>query len=258
MFFQKTFCAIMLLLIAMCPLQAQTAKGSHIDRVDTMGLIVLYPVNTQVELVCGRRPSRNDRSVMLMAEAAYTRVKPLRKKFSHANIHGIHVSRGHRYNGTPFDRKTGAFVSYGGKYKFVQLSTVDTATLQVTPMDDYKHRCTVFDTVARRGGMGFMQELIMYRGVVMPTVRQSHEKHQYRALCSHENRLCVIESDTVVTFGEFKQRLYDYGVSDAVYMDMGSVWNYAWYRDGNRIVELNPEAYYSRYCTNWIVFRRRR
>lgn len=256
--FFKFLLAMSVLSATLVPLQAQERKGSHIDRVDTLGLFVLYPVDTRVELVCGSRPSRNDRSVMLMAEAAYTRVKPLRKKFSHANIHGIHVSKGRRYKGTPFDRKTGAFVSYGGKYKFVQLSTVDTATLQVTPLADYQRRCAVFDTAAWRGGMGFMQELIMYRGQVMPTVRQSHERHQYRALCSRNERLCIIESDTVVAFGEFKRRLHAYGVSDAVYLDMGSGWNYAWYRDGEEIVELNPEAYYSRYCTNWIVFRRKR
>lgn len=256
-FFKRNLLLIVLL-GSSCLMSAQNSKGGHIDRIDTMGLIVLYPVDADAELVCGRRPSRNDGSVMLMAEAAYTRVKPLRKKFSHANIHGIHVSGGRRYQGTPFDRKTGAFVYYEGKYRFVQLSTVDTATLHVTPLDDYKRRCAVFDTAAWRGGMGFMQELIIYRGTIMPTVRRDHEEHQYRALCSHEGRLCIIESDTIVAFGTFKERLHAYGVNDAVYLDMGSGWNYAWYRDGENIVVLNPEAYYSRYCTNWIVFRRRR
>lgn len=250
-----TCALLMALTAAVCPLRAQTK--SHIERKDTLGLIVLYPTHTSVELVCGRRPSRKDKSVMLMAEAAYTRVKPLRKKFSHRNIHGIHVSRGKRYNGTPFDRKTGAFVWYKDKFKFLQLSTVDTATLAVSRRSDYNRLCGIFHTAARHGGMGFMQELIIHDSIVLPTVRQSHEMHQYRALCSHNGRLCIAESDTVVAFGEFKRRLLDYGMSEALYLDMGSGWNYAWYRDGDTIVELNPEAYYSQYCTNWIVFRRK-
>ena len=238
-------------------LQAQTT-GSCIERTDSLGLIVLYPTQTTVELVCGKRPAKSDKSVMLMAEAAYTRVKPLRKRFSHRNIHGIHVSHGKRYNGTPFDRKTGAFVWYKDTYRFFQLSTVDTATRQVTKRSDYTQLCNIFNTAARHGGMGFMQELIIHDSIVLPTVRQSHEMHQYRALCSHNGRLCIAESDTVIAFGEFKRRLHAYGMSEALYLDMGGGWNYAWYRDGDNIVELNPEAYYSQYCTNWIVFRRKK
>ena len=237
---------------------AAHGQKSGVERVDTMGLIVLYPQSCSLELVCGNRPSQADRTVMLMAEGAYTRVKPLRKKFSHANIHGVHVSRGRKYGGTPFERKTGAFVNYGGRHRFIQLSVVDPATHQVNRLADYDQRIRVFDTAAARGGMGFMQELLLHDGKLMPTVRKDHEMHQYRALCSHDGRLCVIESDTVVDFGTFKQRLYRYGVSDAVYLDMGSGWNYAWYRDSmGNVVELNPKAYYSQYCTNWIVFRRR-
>lgn len=248
-----------MLLICLCGLEsAQGQAATEVERIDTMGLIVLYPDYGSLNLVCGRRPSQSDRSVLLMAEAAYTRVKPLRKKFSHANIHGVHVSLGRRWAGTPFDRKTGAFVWYSGQYRFVQLSTYDTATQQVTRLDDYERRCRVFDTAAARKGMGFMQELIIHQGRVLPTVRKDGEMHQYRALCSHAGRLCIVESDTVVAFGNFKQMLHDYGVSDALYLDMGSGWNYAWYRDGNSIVELNPEAYYSRYCTNWIVFRKKK
>ena len=233
-------------------------SSPDVERLDTMGLIVLYPHYGSVELVCGHRPSTSDRSVLLMAEAAYTRVKPLRKKFRHANIHGIHVTKGRRYEGTPFERKTGAFVWYRGQYRFFQLSTYDTASQVVTRLPDYDRRCRLFDTVAKQKGMGFMQELIIHQGQLLPTVRKDHEMHQYRALCSHDGQLCIIESDTVVAFGQFKQMLHSYGVSDALYLDMGGGWNYAWYRDGNRIVELNPEAYYSRFCTNWIVFRRRK
>lgn len=252
----STIALLITLSIGIGTTQAQTT-GSHIKRIDTLGLTIIYPSYTSVDLDCGIRPSKEDKTVLLMAEAAYTCVKPLRKKFRHKNIHGIHVSKGKLYNGTPFDRKTGAFVYYKNKYQFLQLSTVDTATLQVTKRPDYNNLCKAFNTAAQHGGMGFMQELIIHNNEIIPTVRKSSEMHQYRALCSHDGKLCIAESDTVVAFGEFKKRLHVYGVEEALYLDMGNGWNYAWYRDGDRIIELNPEDYYSQYCTNWIVFRRK-
>ena len=41
-------------------------------RKDTMGLIVLYPQYTSIDLVCGNMPSKDDSSVILFAEASYT------------------------------------------------------------------------------------------------------------------------------------------------------------------------------------------
>ena len=81
----KSAIALMGLVIITTALSGQPAR--EVERVDTLGLIVLYPQYQSVELVCGNRPSQFDASVLLMAEAAYTRVKPLRKKFSHNNIH---------------------------------------------------------------------------------------------------------------------------------------------------------------------------
>lgn len=41
-------------------------------RVDTMGLIVLYPRWTSIDLLCGKMPEKEDSAVILFAEAAYT------------------------------------------------------------------------------------------------------------------------------------------------------------------------------------------
>ena len=49
-----------------------------------------------------------------------------------------------------------------------------------------------------------------------------------------------------------------YKVTHALYLDMGSGWNYAWYRDvGNQVKEIFPESKLApsfRYRTNWITF----
>lgn len=43
-----------------------------IQRKDTVGLIVLHPLYSKIDLVCGTIPQKNDSSVILFAESAYT------------------------------------------------------------------------------------------------------------------------------------------------------------------------------------------
>ena len=50
-----------------------------------------------------------------------------------------------------------------------------------------------------------------------------------------------------------KYSLVNIGVSEAIYLDMGTGWNYAWYRiNDETIVGLHPKVH--DYCTNWITF----
>lgn len=206
---------------------------SYIERVDTLGLIVLYPQYSRVDLVCGTMPSKSDSTVLLVAEAAYT--GECLKEFKHTNIAGDHVSQGKRFKGFRCKRNTGAFVFYNGAGKFCQ--------------EPYSAE---LDAAASHGGAGFGQELIMHRGKSLVTARKDANRNQFRALCCHAGRLCIIESDKVVTFGDFRKALVSYGVSDAIYLDMGRGWNHAWYRDGGEVIELHPKTH--NYCTNWITF----
>ena len=79
--------------------------------------------------------------------------------------------------------------------------------------------------------------------------------HQYRALCSRQGRLCVVDSREAVPYAEFVSMLLNYGVDDALYLDMGSGWNHSWWRDAaGSIHEIHPRIEKSRYCTNWLTF----
>ena len=207
---------------------------SHVERVDTMGLVVLYPDYSTIDFVCGTMPAKKDSSVILFAEAAYT--GECLKEFRHSNIAGDHVSAGVRYKGYRCKRNTGAFVYYDGKWKFCT--------------EPYSSE---LDAAAKNGGAGFAQELILLNGSAMVTRRKDSNRNQFRALCNHDGRLCIIESSGVVSFGDFRAKLVNYGVSDAIYLDMGGGWNHAWYRaDDETIVELHPKTH--NYCTNWITF----
>ena len=66
------------------------------------------------------------------------------------------------------------------------------------------------------------------------------------------------EEKKVMTYESFVNCLKAYKVTHALYLDMGSGWNYAWYRDKEgKVVERFPESKKSPnyiYRTNWITF----
>ena len=205
-----------------------------VQRTDTMGLVVLYPQFTSVDLACDTMPSEDDSSVLLVAEAAYT--GDSLDEFKHSNIASNHVSGGTLHKGYTCRRNTGAFVYYNGKWKFVN-----------------GNFSKEMERAAENGGCAFVQELMIHQGKILKTQRADNNENQFRALCDHKGRLCIIESSNMVHFGDFKKTLQQYGVSDAIYLDMGGGWNHAWYRVNNdSIVELHPWMH--DYCTNWITF----
>ena len=112
----------------------------YVERVDSVGLVILYPQFSTIDLVCDTMPSKDDASVILVAEAAYT--GECLKQFKHSNISGDHVSRGVLYRGYKSRRNTGAFVYYNDAWKFCE--------------QPYRNE---LDSAAHYGGAGFAQEL---------------------------------------------------------------------------------------------------
>ena len=206
---------------------------SYVQRVDTLGLIILYPQYESMDLVCGTVPSKKDARVILFAEAAYT--GELLEEFKHSNVAGDHVSGGKFYKGFRCKRNTGAFVYYNGTFKFC-----------------YPSYANEMEIAARNGGAAFAQEMMIHRGKMVDIARKDGNTNQFRALCNQGGRLCIVESASKIAFGDFKKTLLNLGVSDALYIDMGAGWNHAWYRDKGKIVELHRKAH--NYCTNWITF----
>ena len=212
-----------------------TAISNLVERIDTNGLIILIPSFSKVDLRCGDLPQISEKDVVLFAEAAYTGA-PLEKEFKHVKIAGDHVSNGTRYKGYKCKRNTGAFVYYSGKWKFC--------------FDSYSAE---LDSAAKYNGAAFAQEMMIHDKVIKSTARPDGNVNTFRALCELDGKLCIIESLNNIRFGDFKSKLKETGVSEAIYLDMGSGWNYAWYRvDDKTIVVLHPKVH--EYCTNWITF----
>ena len=202
----------------------------------TEQVLAYYPQFSRIDLVCGSMPEQSDSAVIFCAEAAFTH--ELLNTFAHSNIDGDHVSGGQRYTGAKCKDNSGAFVSWGKQWQFVQ--------------GDYS---AALDDAASNSGMGFGQASIIHNGKRVKKLWRRGENH-YRALCEKDGALCIVDSRNSVHYADFVDMLENYGVSEALYLDMGSGWNHSWWRDvQGEVHEIHPKSS-SSFCTNWITFYR--
>lgn len=211
-------------------------SGQLVHRTDSAGLIILRPMFSKVDLVCNSMPSPDDTTVILCAEAAFT--GELSQRFFHANIAGNHACGGTFHQGYLCERNTGAFVYYDNRFEFV-----------------YKDYDRHIRTAATRGGCAFAQEMMIHEGALVETTRPDSNRNVFRALCERHGRLCIIESQSTIAFGDFKAALLRANVTEALYLDMGPGWDYAWYRPTPfNTITLHRHSH--NFCTNWITFYR--
>jgi len=204
--------------------------------VDTLGLRIYYPNYSRIDLVCEEMPSKDDKSVIMFAEAAFT--GELLDSFKHLNIAGDHVSGGKRYKGYKCKRNNGAFVYYDGTPKFV-----------------YRDYSSELDRAVSAGGCGFAQEMMIHKGKEVPYTRKASNANEFRTLCLIDGKLAIADSQGVMKFGDFINNLLKSGATEALYLDMGPGWNYSWYRDASdNPIEIHPVP--TKYATNWITFYR--
>lgn len=206
----------------------------HITLDSTEQLQIYYPHFKRIDLVCGTMPQPTDTSIIMVCAAAFT--GQVKKEFSHENIAGNHVSGGVYHKGYPCKANTGAFVYVHRQWKFV-----------------YQDYAAEVARAADESGMGFGQMMLINNGLRMPA--NVVGKNICRALCERKGKLCIIESRQPLLLIDFIKFLGRYGVTQALYLDMGEGWNYSWYRDNQGIVQyIHPKTH--DYGTNWITFYR--
>lgn len=104
-----------------------------------------------------------------------------------------------------------------------------------------------------KGRCGFAQEMMIHKSGVVEHTRSDNNSNEFRALCLIDDKLAIADSKGVVKFGDFIQDLKKAGATEALYLDMGTGWNYSWYRDENgNPIEIH--SYPTKYATNWITF----
>ena len=214
--------------------QSSEANTPPVEIVDTCNLRIYYPNYSRIDLVCGEMPEKEDESVIMFAEAAFT--GELLDSFKHENIAGDHVSNGRREKGYRCKRNNGAFFWYDGKPQFC--------------IDNYSPK---LDKAARNGGCGFAQEMMIHGGKEVAHTRTADNTNEFRALCLIGGRVAIADSSGYMPFGDFIDNLLKAGATEALYLDMDPGWNYSWYHDENGTpVEIHHSP--TKYATNWITF----
>ena len=227
---KQSIITALLALVAMTGARAATVET-------TANLNIYYPEYTRIDLVCGKMPTAAQKDVEFCCEAAFT--GELLNAFKHSNIADNHICSGVMMKGYRCRANTGGFVWGGGKWKFMQKA-------------DYP-------TSANGWNMGFCQILLIQDGTIRPIeAKMRRSRNIFRALCEKDGRLCVIEARKVMSCEAFVNCLKTYGVTNALYMDMGKGWNYAWYRDKDgKVTEIFPKSKTAssyKYRTNWLTF----
>lgn len=208
-------------------------EKERVNVTDTLNLRIYYPNYTKVDLITDEMPSKNDTTVIMVAEAAFT--AGTSEEIAQGPIAGDHVLGGVRKKGYVCKRNNGAFVYYNGKPKFLH--------------EEYSNE---LDSAANNGGCGFAQEMMLHNGEIVSHTRHDDNVNEFRALCLVNGKLAIADSKGSVKFGDFINDLQKAGATEALYLDMGSGWNYSWYRNNSGYpVNIHPE---SEIGTNWITF----
>lgn len=218
--------------------QKPDTKKVPVEVVTTESLTIYYPNFTRIDLVTGTMPDKSDSNVIFCCAAAFTGERLT--EFKHSNIAGHHVSGGEYHQGYKCGVNNGLFTwSKKSGWRFYNYAHANS----VAPLKK----------AALEGGMGFGQSLLVNNGKEMTGCKKATAKNHYRALCSLKGRLCIIDSKRSIAFSEFKKLLIKQGVQYAMYCDMGTGWNYSWWRDGEgKAVEIFHIP--GTYTTNWITF----
>ncbi len=196
---------------------------------------IFFPEYSEIDLECGKRPSKSDDSITWCCGAAFQHAVEL--SFNHDNIEGDHASYGEFYD-SPYDRDAdGAFTFSNGQFHY-----------------EFENKTEAVKKAAEEGGCGFMQ-LAMIDDTCPVMDFDRPRARCYRTLAELNGNLCVIDSVKMMHFDEFMDELDRLGVTNAVYMDMGAGWNYSWYRkaDGKVRTLFGLPVPWSH---NWIVFRK--
>lgn len=209
-------------------------KNYHLTTVNTDHLSIYDITDCPMQLACGIMPDTTNQQIALCVAAAFT--GKCLDDFTHSNILGTHISKGVRYEGYEETPEHYAFFAAWGKEKGIfELATPE-----------------LLQAVQGAGGMGFTQYWVIKQGKAYKPERQKVKQEYYRCIAQKNARTYIIESKEIVAYSTFLQLLLDFGIENALYLDMGRGWNHSFYRDAQGILHvLHPYAH--PYCTNWIM-----
>ena len=208
--------------------------GKSFTLLETKDLYVYWADYGRLSYESGKRPSRNDQDVLLCVAAAFQSTYQI--VFNEDNIVGWHTSQGRLERGTPQD-DLGAFTYVDGVPRIWDAEEAEEAVRDAT----------------ERGGFGYQSFIVLKDGE--QGVFDTYEFRCFRALALVGDRVAVIDSRTFMHYKDFVQTLRSFGVSDAIYCDMGSGWNYSWFRSDDHHTETIIGMPWP-FSHNWLTFRK--
>lgn len=210
--------------------------------VDSIPFIKLQmnPQKAYISMADSVIPSEKDSTIALCVEAAFT--GELLKDFKTTNIGGDYVIDGTFHKGYKCKANTGFL--YADKSVFTISSS--------------EHCPEWIEKAKKNNGVLFQQILIIQNGknVYRATPIKPMTRNIYRAACIlNDGNFAVIQSEKAIPLKDFINSLIKLGVSDALYLDMGTGWNYGWYRPTKCDDPTILFDYRTPYQTNWLLIK---
>ena len=212
--------------------------------VDCMPFLILKmnPKCGYVAMADSVIPDKNDSIIAMCVEAAFT--GELLKEFKSTNVAGDYVVNGKLKKGYKCKANTGFLATVNG-VPFIASADKLQEWLISNHTDDF---CM------------FQQVLLVHNGKNVYTGKpiKTTSKNIYRAACiMSDGNFAVIQSQETLSLGQFIRSLVNLGVSDALYLDMGTGWNYGWYRETRKDSPTGLFDYRTPYQTNWLLIKAR-
>lgn len=201
-------------------------------------LLTMNPENAVVSLADSVIPSIDDTSIALCVEAAFTGEKL--KEFKSSNVAGDYIIDGLLHKGYKCKANTGFLCTVNGQPFISDLSN----------LSDYLETKETL----------FQQILLVQNGkdVYKNSPIKPNARNIYRAACITSNgNFAIIQSLSKASLKFFISSLIKLGVSDALYLDMGTGWNYGWYRQTSDSPAIKFFEVRTPYQTNWLVIKSR-
>lgn len=176
---------------------------------ETDDLYIFFPLYHDIRFIAGSRPSKADEENVMVIPTAFHH-NAFELGYSVENIEGIFVDEGSLYRGGNL-ASAGAFTYVDG-------------TGEIWSEDEAKE---ALDVAAKEGGSGYQQFVMLKDGEV---IYMRKGRVCYRTVAIWKDRVCVVATKRKTLYAEFLDMLKDLGIEDAIYCDVGTGWNYSWYR----------------------------
>lgn len=193
-----------------------------------------FPLYNDIRFAVGSLPSKADKENIMVIPTAFIHAYEL--GFSHDNIEGIHADAGNLYQGGDL-KDEGAFTYANGQAELWNAEEAEAA----------------LKAAAEQGGCGYQQFMVLEDGEITDFSIMGNVC--FRVITKWKDRICIIDAKRKISYADFCEMLKALGIKDALYCDMGTGWNFSWYRKNNdRTKNLFSLPWLFSHA--WLVFRK--